>query len=393
MSFGHPMRPAWALDPNVLYLNHGTVGAPPRRVLQAQQEIRDEIERQPSDFLLRRLSSIRVGTETDEKPRMRVAAEAVARFLGARGDDLVFVDNITTAANAVLRSYAFAPGDEILVTDEVYGAIGKTAEFVMRRSGGTVRTTELPREARDPQAFVEAITGALTPRTRIAIVEHVTARSAVILPLAAIARACRARGVAVLADGAHVPGAIALDIPALGVDWYAANLHKWAWSPRSLGILWAPPERQVDLHPTTISWGFDQGFTAEFDWVGTKDPSAALAAPVAFAYMAELGVEKVRAWNHALAWEAGNLLADRFGTTLPADEPFIGTMITVPLPQSFGTTMDDASRLRDRLLFEHRIELQVDAAHGGVRIRVSAQVYNERADVERLAEVLTALTD
>ena len=393
MSFGHPMRPAWALDPDVLYLNHGTVGAPPRRALEAQQSIRDEIERQPSEFLLRRLSSIRVGGENDAKPRMRVAAEAVAQFLGARGDDLVFVDNITTAANAVLRSYPFAPGDEILVTNEVYGAVGKTAEFVMRRSGGAVRTTELPREARDPQAFVDAITGALTARTRIAIVEHVAAHSAVILPLPEIARACRARGVAVLADGAHAPGAIALDIPALGVDWYAANLHKWAWSPRSLGILWAPPERQVDLHPTTISWGLDQGFAAEFDWVGTKDPSAALAAPAALAYMEELGVEKVRAWNHALAWEAGNLLADRFGTRLPADEPFVGAMITVPLPAAFGATMEDASRLRDRLLFDHRIELQVQADHGRVAIRVSAQIYNERADVERLADVLTTLAD
>jgi isopenicillin-N epimerase len=387
------MRSAWALDPEVLYLNHGTVGAPPRRVLEAQQKIRDEIELQPSDFMLRRLSSIRVGVETGEKPRMRAAAEPVAKFLGARGDDLVFVDNITTAANAVLRSYPFAPGDEILTTDEVYGAIYKTAEFVMRGSGGAVRTVELPREARDPQAFVDAIAGALTPRTRIAIVEHIAAETAIVLPLAAIAQACRARGVAVLADGAHVPGAIALDIPALGVDWYAANLHKWAWSPRGLGILWASPERQVGLHPTTISWGLDQGFAAEFDWVGTKDPSAALAAPAALAYMAELGVEKVRTWNHALAWEAGNFLAERFGTTLPADEPFIGTMVTVPLPQAFGSTMDDASRLRDRLLFEHRIELQVYAAHGSVRIRVSAQIYNERADIERLAAVLATLAD
>jgi len=393
VSFGHPMRPAWALDPDVLYLNHGTVGAPPRRALEAQQRIRDEIERQPSDFMLRRLSSTRVGIGSGEKPRMRVAAEEVAKFFGARGDDLVFVDNITSAANAVLRSYPFAPGDEILVTDEVYGAVAKTAEYVLRRTGGTVRTIGLPREARDPQAFVDAIAGALTPRTRIAIVEHIAAESAVVLPLKAIARACRDRGVAVLADGAHAPGAIALDIPALGVDWYAANLHKWAWSPRSLGILWAPPERQVDLHPTTISWGLDQGFSAEFDWVGTKDPSAALAAPAALAYMEELGVEKVRSWNHALAWEAGNFLAERFGTLLPADEPFVGSMVSVPLPAAFGTTMDDASRLRDRLLFDHRIELQVGASHGAVAIRVSAQIYNERADVERLAAVLSTLAD
>ena len=392
-SFGHPMRAAWALDPNVLYLNHGTVGAPPRRSLEAQQRIREEIERQPSDFLLRRLSSTRVGVETDEKPRMRQAADKVAPFLGAQGDDLVFVDNITTGANAVLRSFPFASGDEILITDEVYGAIGKTADFVLRRVGGTVRTANLPREAREPQAYVDAIGGAVTPRTRIAIVEHVAAHSAVVLPVKAIVAHLKAKGVAVLVDGAHAPGAIAVDIPSYGADWYAANLHKWAWSPRSLGILWATKARQVDLHPTTISWGLDQGFTAEFDWVGTKDPSAALAAPHAIAYMEELGIERVRAWNHGLAWAAGLHLSERFGTKLAADEPFVGTMVTVALPAAFGSTMDEASALRDRLLFEHGIELQVFAAHGGIHIRVSAQIYNERSDVERLADVLASLAD
>jgi isopenicillin-N epimerase len=264
---------------------------------------------------------------------------------------------------------------------------------VLRRVGGAVRTAELPREARDPQAFVEAIGGAVTPRTKIAIVEHVTAHSAVVLPLEAIVADLKKRGVAVLVDGAHAPGAIAVDIPSYGADWYTANLHKWAWTPRSLGILWAPKERQHDLHPTTISWGLDQGFAAEFDWVGTKDPSAALAAPFAIAYMEELGLEKVRAWNQSLAWEAGRFLAERFGTTLPADEPFVGTMVTVALPAPFGSTMDEASTLRDRLLFEHGIEVQVGAAHGAIQIRVSAQIYNERADIERLAEVLAALAD
>ena len=254
-----------------------------------------------------------------------------------------------------------------------------------------MRTVELPRAARDPQDFIAAIAGALTPRTKLAIVEHITAESALVLPLAAIAARCREQGVLVLADGAHAPGAIALDIPALGVDWYAANLHKWAWTPRSLGILWAPPERQVDLHPTVISWGSTRASPPSS--TGSARGSVRRArAPAALAH-GGLGVAQVRSWNHALAWEAGTFLAQRFGTSLAADEPFIGTMVTVDLPSAFGATMDDASRLRDRLLFEHKIEVQVGAAHGSVHVRVSAQIYNERADVERLAEVLGSLSD
>jgi isopenicillin-N epimerase len=385
------MRAEWALDPDVLYLNHGTVGAPPRRVLEAQQRIRDEVERQPSEFLLRRLSSITFSLPGAERPLMRVAADQVAEFLGARGDDLVFVDNATSGANAVLRSLTFAPGDEILITDQIYGAFGKAAQYAARRAGATVRTVALPSPARDPAEFVDVVGAALSPRTKLAIVEHIAAETALILPLAQIAARCHAAGVAVLADGAHAPGAIALDIPALGVDWYTANLHKWAWSARSLGILWAAPARQVDLHPPVISWGLDQGFAAEFDWVGTRDPSAALTAPVGIAFMRELGLDRVRGYNHGLAWEAARFLSDRFGTALGMDESFVGTMAAVALPARFGSTQEQAVRLRDRLLFEERIELQVHAARGGIHVRVSAQIYNQSSDLERLARTLEKL--
>ncbi len=384
-AFGHAMRAEWALEPETLYLNHGTVGAPPRRVLAAQQAIRDEIERQPSRFLLRELSSVTFGLPRDQPPRMRQAAEPVAAFLGARGDDLVFVDNVTAGVNAVLRSLEFLPGDEIVITNEVYGAVAKTAQYVARRAGAHVRIATLPGIAGDPQEFVDAVAAGLTPRTRLAIVEHVAAESALVLPLAAIAARCRAAGVPVLADGAHAPGAIAFDVTALGVDWYAANLHKWAWSPRSCGILWAPPERQVDLHPPVISWGLDEGFTREFDWVGTRDPSAALAAPVGLAFMQELGLDAVRGYNHALAWDGARRLAERWGTTLAMTEPWVGTMATVPLPAAAGSTGDDATRLRDRLLFEDHIEAPIHARDGGLRTRISGQIYNEMADLDRLA--------
>jgi isopenicillin-N epimerase len=189
-------------------------------------------------------------------------------------------------------------------------------------------------------------------------------------------------------DGAHAPGAIPLDIPALGVDWYTGNLHKWAWTPRSCGILWAAPERQAGLHPPVVSWGLDQGYTTEFDWPGTRDPSAALAAPVALAYMRELGVGAVQGYNHALAWRAGRLLSDRLRVPLVQDESQIGTMITVPLPVRAGSGAAAAQRLRDALLFEDRIEVQLHAFGERLWTRVSAQIYNDEADVERLADAL-----
>jgi isopenicillin-N epimerase len=388
--FGRAMLQHWALDPTYTYLNHPTVGATPVPVLEAQQHLRDEIELHPSRFLLRELTSIRVGMPRTGKPRMRVAAEAMAAFLGTRGDDLVFVDNATTGVNAVLRSFPLRAGDEILLLDHTYGAVKNVAAFVARERGAVVRVVELPYPIHDPGTVTESIVAALGPRTRLAVVDHITSESALLLPLAGIAAGCRARGVAVLADGAHAPGAIALDIPSLGVDWYVGNLHKWAYAPRSSGILWAPPERQPGLHPAVISWGLDQGFTTEFDLVGTRDPTPHLAAPEGVEFMKTLGMETVLAYNHALAWEAARFLTGRWGTTLGVCEAMVGTMATFPLPEGLGRTADDAARLRDDLLFGDRIEVQIHAWRERLWVRVSAQIYNDMTDVEILDKAIQA---
>ena len=259
--FGHRMLEQWALDPEVTYLNHGTVGATPRRVLAAQQALRDEMERQPSRFMLRELVG-HIGVVPQAPTRMRGAAATVAGFLGAAADDVVFVDNATAGANAVLRSLELNAGDEILVTDHGYGAVTHASHYAARRAGATVRAVELPFPVAEPMQIANTIDAAIGPATRLLIVDHVTSGSALVLPVADMAARCRARGVAVLVDGAHAPGALDLDIGALGADWYTANLHKWAWAPRSCGILWASPERQP--RPT--------GYSRPGDWASGTIP-------------------------------------------------------------------------------------------------------------------------
>ena len=384
MSFGRHLRDEWLLDQSITYLNHPTVGATPRRVLDAQRAIMAEAERQPSRFQLRELTDHIVGHWRPDKPRLRVAADGVAAFINARGEDVVFVDNTTAGANAVLRSFPFAPGDEVLISELCYGGVARAATYAARERGARVATVEMPQPL-DPVAVADAFVAAVTPRTRIAIVEHIVADAAVILPLEDIARRLKARGVAVLADGAHAPGAVVLDVPSLGVDWYIANLHKSAFVPRSSGFLWATPERQAGLHPTVISWGLDEGFTAEFDLVGTRDASAHLAAPAAFAFIDAFGLDRILAYNHGLAWNGARMLAQTWGTSFDTPDALIPTMASVPLPESLGTTRDAAGTLRDALLFEDQIEVGVHAWRGQLYVRVAAQMYNDMDDYARLA--------
>ena len=313
----------------------------------------------------------------------------MAAFIGARGEDLVFVDNATAGVNAVLRSLAIEAGDEILVTDHNYGAVANVAAFVARERGAHVRVVRVPYPRFDRDRLVAQVIQAISPHTRVAVLDHVTSESALVLPIEELAARCRDRGVAVLADGAHAPGMLALDVPALGVDWYAANLHKWAHAPRSCGVLWARENRQAGLHPPVISWGLDKGFLAEFDWVGTRDPSPWLAAPAGIAFLEELGFPEMRRYTHDLAWRAAEALTARWGTTFECDEASVGSMVTLPLPAALGATAGDAARLRDALLDDDRIEVQVHAGYGRLWARVSVQVYNDWSDIERLGEAIT----
>ena len=324
-------------------------------------------------------------------PRMREAAAAVAELVGlADDDDLVFVDNITSGANAVLRSFPFRAGDEIVVTTLGYGGIVNAARFAARDRGCTLRTIELPRPGAAPEAFVDAVTAGLTTASRLLVIDHLSASTALVLPLAEIAAECHRRGVLVLADGAHVPGNIPVDIDALGVDWYTANLHKWAWAPRSCGILWAAPEHREHLHPAVISWGLDHGITAEFDLIGTRDPTPFLAAPFAIDLMRSFGLDAVHAYNHDLAWQAGHTLTEAWGTRFDTPESMIGSMVTVQLPDRLMSDDGNAERVRSELE-ALGFEVPIYAGPTALETRVSAQIYCDHDDIVRLAEAVSRL--
>jgi len=377
----------WLLDPECTYLNHGTVGATPRRVVQKQQALRDEMERQPSRFMLRELNG-EYPMPWRSATRLREAIEPVAAFVGCRPDDLVFVSNVTTGLNAVLGSLPLNSGDEVLITDFGYGAVALTAGAMCERSGATLRTVHLEYPVRDPGDIVAAIVGALTPHTKLVVLDHVTAQTALVLPVAAVAAECRARHVPVLVDGAHVPGSRPLDIQSLQVDWYAANLHKWAHAPRGCGILWAAPERQSTLHHPIVSWGRSRGFRHEFEHTATSDPTSYLAAPEGLALLREWDFAACVKYMHGLAWDAAGMLAERWQTKFEIPREMVGSMATVPLPPQAGATDADALRLRLALLVEDRIEVQLHAWRNRLWVRVSAQVYNDRTDIARLAEAV-----
>ncbi len=373
---GRAVRQEWMLDPAWLSVNHGSFGATPRCVLAAQEEWRRRMEAQPGRFFRREMI-----------PALRDAAARMATFIGAEGRDLALVENATTGCNAVLRSLRLEPGDEILTLAHGYGAVRNAARFVAERAGASVIELPLPFPRPTAQTVVERVSGALTGRTRIAVIDHITSPSALVLPVAGIVGACKQAGVPVLIDGAHGPGQVPLDLHAIAADWYAGNCHKWLCAPKGCGLLWAAPERQGALHPVTISHGLGRGFLEEFDWTGTRDPSAFLAIRSAIDFFEGLGGTALMERNADLACQAACFLAGQLGTEVGAEPDMTAAMSLVRLPLRGAVAPERADGIRERLLDAHA-DAPVHMIDGSAWLRLSAHAYNEMQDYERLAKLL-----
>ena len=339
------------LDPAVTFLNHGSYGACPAPVFARYQGLQRELERNPVEFLARRFDELTAGSRA-----------ALAVFIGARPDDLVFVPNATSGLNAVIRSLRLEPGDEVLTTRHEYGAVTRTWEFM----GANLIYAE-------PDELVDAI----GPRTKTVSVSHITSPTALVLPVAEICAAARAAGALAIVDGAHAPGQLPLDLAALGADVYAGNCHKWLCAPKGAGFLWARPEHQRWIEPLVISWGYgaERTFADRHGWQGTRDPTASLAIPSAIEAHGAFDLERCRR------------LATSFHDRLPPCGP-------TPAPQMWATEVatEEPEELQRRLFDEHAIEVVVREWEGRSLLRISIGPYNDEADVERLLEALESLT-
>ena len=386
-------REFWLLDPAITFLNHGSFGATPIAVLAKQDEYRARLEREPVRFMIREL-----------EPLLDAARAEVAAFLGAEPEGLAFVQNATAGVNAVLRSLDLDQHDELLVTTHEYNASRNALDYAASLAGAKVVCIDVPFPIQSPDAVVERVLAAVTERTRLLLIDHITSQTALILPVERIVAEMRARGIDTLIDGAHAPGMIPLDLQAIGAAYYTGNFHKWVCAPKTAAFLYVARNRRASVRPTIISHGANatrtdrSRFLLEFDWPGTFDPSTWLCVPESLRFMAGLvegGWPEVMRRNHELALRARDLLCHRLGIPHPAPDAMLGSMAALPLPD--GTSPDASAlyggdALQDLLLDKYAIEVPLMPwPHPPKRLlRVSAQLYNGIGDYERLADALVA---
>lgn len=386
------LRHHWLLDPEVTHLNHGSFGACPKVVLDTQTELRARLERNAMQFFVRDVERLL------DEARARLGA-----FLGADGDDLAFVTNATTAVNAVLRSLEWAPGDELLVTDHAYNACRNALDFVASRSGAKVVVARIDFPVTSAEAVTQAVLGAVTSRTKLALIDHVTSPTALVLPITDIVRGLSERGVDTLVDGAHAPGMLPLHLGDLGATYYTGNCHKWLCAPKGCAFLHVRRDKQPLIRPLCISHGANterpsrSRFRLEFDWVGTEDPTPYLSLPAAFDFLERVwpgGHQALVSRNRRMALRTRAALVELVGGGPCAPDEMIGSIASVKIPEGTANPRSalDADPLQEALAKKHRIEVPVFTWGQGNRrtrlLRTSSHAYNRWADVQRLAEAL-----
>lgn len=377
------MKHHWTLDPAITFLNHGSFGATPRVVLEKQSELRAQLEREPVRFFVREL-----------EPLLDDARRRVASFVGADEAGFAFVTNTTSGVNAVLRSLDLDKFDELLITSHEYNACRNVIDYVAGLSSAKVVVVDVPFPIDSPDVIVERILAGVTERTRLVLVDHITSQTALIFPVEQIVRELNARGIDTLVDGAHAPGYLPLNVREIGAAYYTGNLHKWVCAPKGAAFLYVRENRRRSIRPIAISHGANSPrtdrsrFQLEFDWTGTFDPSAWLSVPAAIEFMeSHGGWPDVMRRNRELALLARDLLCDSLGISRPAPDAMLGSMAAIPLPDG------DAEALQDRLFHDYGIEVPIVPWPQSPKrvLRISAQVYNELSEYEKLARALREL--
>jgi isopenicillin-N epimerase len=378
------LKEHFLLDPSVIFLNHGSFGATPKPVFEAYQNWQLRLERQPVLFLGREFNEL-----------LLESRRALARYLNADADDLVYIPNATHGVNIIARALTLSDGDEVLTTNHEYGACDYTWDFLCGKTRARYIHQTIPVPICSEDDVVEQFWQGVTARTKAVYLSHITSPTALRLPVEKICARAKQAGIVSIIDAAHSPGQIPLDLKTLDADVVFGNCHKWMLSPKGAAFLYVRHELQGRVEPLIVSWGYQateetttgSRFVDLLQWAGTKDPAAALAVPTAIQFMQEHNWDRVRSDCHALLGETLQRIADLTGLAplYPLDSTFYAQMGVAPLPAS------DLAALKKRLYDEYSVEVPLIEWNGMHLIRVSIQAYNDSRDADALLDALKSL--
>lgn len=379
MTFGTAIRSQWLLDKDITFLNHGSFGACPKKVLEVQRGFQEQMEHEPVRFMKREFPA-----------EMTKNIAKLSGFVGAKPENLVLVENATMGINAVLRSLmpSFGKGDELLTTSHVYGAVGKTLKYVSDICGATVVQAEVPFPINNSEQIIEALRSKITSKTRLVLFDHITSPTGIVFPIKELIAIFKEKGIPVIIDGAHAPGMVDLDLENLGADYYTGNCHKWLFAPKGAAFLWVAPENRSKIHPTVISQDYGASFQEEFAWTGTRDFTPWLSIGAGIDFLNEIGIQQSRKYIKPILLEARKIITEAMNVGYASPIEMLETMVAFPLPGNPKASPEYIDKLHDIIFDEYKIEVPILQVNGHCYLRISVNVYNELPDYQKLADAL-----
>ncbi len=380
----------WMLERNTVFLNHGSFGATPILILEKQIEYRNRMEQEAVRFMIIELEDL-----------LWKNKEQLAAFVGAKAKDLVFVPNATYGVNTVMNNLELKEGDEILTHNHAYGACWNAVQYYAEKSKAKLVVAEIPFPIKSEDELVEAFMKSVTPKTKFAMIDHVTSATGIIFPVKKITAALHEKGIEVLIDGAHAPGMLDLNIDDIGAEYYTGNCHKWICSPKGSALLHVREDKQKNFRSLIVSHTYDKNvgeklWSSHFFWPGTADFTAYACIGDSIDFMESVmgDWKNLRKHNHDLIVEGRKLLLNALGEEAPCPENMLGSLATVPLPIPFKAPESNFNYIHpfwQKLMSEYHIQTPVfgwSRTNPRWWLRIAGQAYNSIEQIKYLAEVL-----
>jgi len=376
------------VDPTEVYLNTGSWGSLHQSVFDSLVAGLRALEGNPT-----RNRSILVD-------KLNEARRCFGTFINAPPEDIAFVQNVTVAINMVVHGLTWNDGDEILASDQEYGAIDNCLDHAEKLWGIKVNRATVPIPAQEPEEIVEAFRQKITPKTKLLVCSHIATRTGFIAPIQALAKLAHENGAKLAIDGAHAPGMIPLDLVNSGVDFYGGNCHKWLCAPKGTGFLYTRPENQEQLHHLIVSWGYNkngaekdehgalkinnQPYMWQLEHWGTREMAGFGAIKEAVEVQNEIGKENILKRGQQLASYFRDQLAQEEWAQLltPSHPDLTGSLTT------FRYLDFDHETFSKCLYEDFKITTPVFNEPEGVAQRVSTHIYNSFQEIDLLLDVL-----
>ncbi|MFT5086012.1 MAG: isopenicillin-N epimerase [Candidatus Latescibacterota bacterium] len=376
------------------YLNTGSWGVLHRSVFAALVKGLEELEGNPTNNRGRLVE------------RMNHARQDLAAFLNVQSEDLAFTTNVTVSMNQIIHGLSWNSGDEILASDQEYGAIDNCMHHAERQYGVVVRRAPIAIPPVGPEEIVASFREAISERTRLLFISHVTSPSGLITPIKELAELAHEHGAMIAVDGAHAPGQIPLDLTDYGCDFYGGNCHKWLCAPKGTGFLHVRQDVQEKLSHIAVSHGYDregavqnesgqlqikgQPFMWQLTSIGTRELSCFGAVSEAIALQHEIGKERIAARGRQLAAYLRQRMAET-GWTEPLYSPHadLSNSLSTFRLKGFGSVNPGQA-----LYEKYKVSTPIwGEAEPGYTQRVSTHIYNHFADIDRMVAALNDIRE